>query len=356
MSGNTPISQAIDVQNRLHRYVGLLVNGHVSTPLQLATALVSKRYAHMWDVKQVISEHSLFKQCCLVSSAVPEEIQIPYSAGKNKYVIRMIEALEPLEDDLLGAYIHGSLGTYEEITYSDFDALVVIRDSALESEDRLSRLAIKLGSLQKIMLQHDPLQHHGWFVLVETDFSFYCDAYFPRELFRHAKSMLQNHGTKIQITTRDSSVESLDIFMSLCNSISLRIDRGDYPRALYELKSLLSEVMLLPALYIQLRDGNAVYKKYSFDLARADFTENSWEIMDRISAIRAGWNYAVPWHRTISRTLPAPLSRIGMRYLSPSIPDALSVHLNKKFYSDIVQFVIHMRQTLTDKPGGNPGC
>jgi hypothetical protein len=168
--------------------------------------------------------------------------------------------------------------------------------------------------------------------------------------------MLRDQGTTVRVTARDSQTESLGIFVSLCDHITTRLHHGRFPRTLYELKSLLSEVMILPALYVQLKSGNAVYKKYSYDLARADFSERTWEIMEKISAIRAGWNYDVPWHRTISRTLPAPLSRIGMRYLSPSIPDALSVHLNKKFYSDIVQFVIHMRQTLTDKPGGNPGC
>lgn len=354
MSGSIEIKQVAEAQNHLHRDLGSLINGCASSRLEFAAALLSRRFARLRRANQTILEHRLFRRSLPTLLAEAEEIQVPPYEGSNKHVLNMIEALEPLNDDLLGAYVHGSLGTYEEIGYSDFDALVVIRDEVFDSQHRLAGLAAKLSSLQKIMFRFDPLQHHGWFVLVEADLGFYCDAYFPRELFKYAKSLFRNQGTEICLTARDSFTESSEIFMTLCHSILSRIDRGHFPRTLYGLKSLLSEVMILPALYVHLRDGNAVYKKYSFDLASADFTTESWEIMRKISAIRAGWNYIVPRYRTTGRSLPPPLSQVCMRLLSPPIPDALAVRLNKEFYSRISQLIAQMRQALVSRTESRP--
>ncbi len=59
----------------------------------------------------------------------------------------MTRKLSTVKDDLFGAYVHGSLGTYEEIGYSDFDALVIIKDDVFHSRQRLAALAAELGPI-----------------------------------------------------------------------------------------------------------------------------------------------------------------------------------------------------------------
>ena len=63
-------------------------------------------------------------------------------------------------DTVIGI-IHGSLGTDEDIAYSDFDALVIIRQIAFRDPRLLADICQKLTDLQRIMFLQDPLQHHG---------------------------------------------------------------------------------------------------------------------------------------------------------------------------------------------------
>ena len=60
----------------------------------------------------------------------------------------MTRKLSTVKDDLFGAYVHGSLGNHEETGYSDFDALVIIKDNVFHSRHRLAALATKLGAMR----------------------------------------------------------------------------------------------------------------------------------------------------------------------------------------------------------------
>jgi hypothetical protein len=51
--------------------------------------------------------------------------------------------------------------------------------------------------------------------------------------------------------------------------------------------------MLLPAIYLQAKTGNGIFKKDSFEVLRKEMG-NEFAIMDIISAIRRDWNYKAP--------------------------------------------------------------
>lgn len=56
------------------------------------------------------------------------DINIDVYKGKNKHVLNMMSYLEKyLKDDLVGAYVHRSLGTYEKLFYSDFAKLAILK-------------------------------------------------------------------------------------------------------------------------------------------------------------------------------------------------------------------------------------
>src|SRR5512137_1313734 len=102
-----------------------------------------------------------------------DHVSIEAYQGKNKHVLQMMEFLSDFQDDLVGAYLHGSLGTYEEGPFSDFDALVILKNDVLATPERLSRAAHRIYTAQSIMFDFDPLQHHGWVVLSEADLRSY---------------------------------------------------------------------------------------------------------------------------------------------------------------------------------------
>jgi predicted nucleotidyltransferase len=268
---------------------------------------------------------------------LPEEIssnhvKIELYQGKNSHVSKMMTFLSDLKDDLFGAYLHGSLGTYEEVPFSDFDALVIIKDEVFEKPDRLARLALKLNSAQAIMFDFDPLQHHGWFVLTEADLKSHPEDYFPIELFRYAKSLLPDQGLELRIQTQDSSKSIRQSFDNLIQSAAKLIARNKSRKTLYQLKILLSQFMLLPTLYVEIRDRKGIYKKFSFEAARGDFDVESWLIMEEVSLIREQWFFEISpfWRGWITK--PTKMSRSIVRTYLPRIPDGIEMKLTEEFY------------------------
>jgi hypothetical protein len=321
------MSDFFQMQNSYHQVLETYVNGALFSKRDVLLAFLSPRLPLLLH-----SASASKKFICLKTTPYPapmESIAInidPYG-GNNPFVLKMMGFLrDNLADDVHGAYVHGSLGTYEEIPYSDFDALVILRDEILSCPRHLRRVAFRLGTARSIMYEFDPLQHHGWFVLTERDLECFPEHFFPIQLFRNSKSLLPGVGTKLRIGVRESRIEANRMFKSLGESLLRQLDRKHRPRNLYQLKSLLSRFMLLPALYIHARDGAGVFKRESFDLARVDFSTAEWGVMDEISEVRKTWEpqaagrppFPFSLHSALFRWLSKryesgrPLERYGM--------------------------------------------
>jgi predicted nucleotidyltransferase len=248
-----------------------------------------------------------------------------------------------LGDDVTGAYVHGSVGTYEETAYSDFDALVILSMDVFESPGRLIRVADRLRRAKTIMYEFDPLQHHGWFVLTEDDLSFHCEAHFPAALFRHCKSLIEDKGRRVSIASRDSRREIDDILKAVAGSVVDKLERGKQPENVYQLKCLTSEFMLLPALHVQRKTAAGEYKKYCFDEARRDFSPEVWQIMDEVSQLRLEWDYRLrPWQRRIA-TREHVLRDLYVRNQAPAIPGHMQARLTPDFYANMLRLAIQFR-------------
>ncbi len=224
---------------------------------------------------------------------------VPYT-GENAAVKSMMNYLDKnLNTDLVGAYIHGSLATGEEIAYSDFDALVIIKDEVFENKQRFIKVCRKLNASLRIMYEYDPLQHHGWFVLCESHLKNYPVTFFPPQLFPYSKSLLSSSGRQLHInfenTACDFKIPAINLITELEKKLSLR----NIPENAFQLKSILSEFMLLPAFFYQAKNSKSIYKKFSFTETKKYFTEQEWVIMDTVSEIRKNWRKPVFRNRII---------------------------------------------------------
>ena len=190
--------------------------------------------------------------------------------GENSFVREMeLQLRQQLNDDLL-------------------DAMVLLKDEVFENQHRLVRVAKTLHDLRRIMYKMDPLQHHGWFVLTESGLRNFPVLYFPPALFAHSKSLLHERGSNLAIRYSGHH-DFRKPLVRLCRSLEQKLS-SPLPADLYAIKNLLSEFMLLPALYVQARDRKGMYKKFSFDAARPDFAPASWQAMDVVSSIRSDWD------------------------------------------------------------------
>jgi len=262
--------------------------------------------------------------------------------GKNIFVGEMMKYLEEnVQEDIVGAYVHGSFGTYEEINYSDFDGLVILKDEVIKNGNRLANVVRHLSETRKFMLQIDPLQHHGWFVLTESDLNNYPQTLFPSELFQYAKSLFNDQGRELNLRIDYDKQDYSASFIRLCKSIERKLTAKKYPQNMYELKNLLSEFMLLPALYIQSRDKKGVFKKFSFEEARKDFSQQQWRIMDEVSLVRQQWKMQERKRKLLTHT--RLLSFNMAKILSPAIPKELNQRMDDKFYQSMLDFTKAIR-------------
>jgi len=339
-----------EIGTRYREYCGSLtrfVNGGCLSRYDRLLSLVLPGFPYRRNADHILREKERLEACDFSGTlqTVPVAVQ-PYT-GRNKHVIRMADYLENhLKDDLLAAFVAGSLGTGEEIRYSDFDGIVILKDVVFDSRGRLIAAARRLNKALHIMLDFDPLQHHGWFVLAESELRRFPDFYFPVSLLEYSRSIPGNKGFVQDVQVYRSDKEFRRSFRELSDGFSRSLRAIREPLDMYGLKSVLSQFMLLPSFYIQARTGIAIFKKFSFEEARKDFTESEWSIMEEVSNIREEWGYELtPWKRRIM-TNPDPFMRRVSRRLSPKVPRKTREQLTPDFFKRMENLAYRMRERI----------
>jgi len=259
----------------------------------------------------------------------PIQVTIPPYEGKNRNVLGLVNALQK-EQGISSVILQGSLATDEEIPYSDFDALVIIEDAVFNNPKVLMSLVVRLQLLSKFMYQHDPLQHHGWFVTTEKLLNHHLDDFFPAVIFDHSRVLYPARASELKLNLVKDPSAFLYHLNNTVAGIEREIASGQYLKNMYELKSTLSKFMLLPALYMQVCKGEGVYKKDSFELARADFKAEEWNIMDEISSIRKDWNQKMAgWRKWLIKAHPSWSRKMAKR-VAPTVAADLQARVKDK--------------------------
>lgn len=263
--------------------------------------------------------------------------------GNHTGVLKMMNYLKPFEKELHSVVLHGSLASNEQIPYSDFDGLIIVRNEVLTDKKRLVNLAKAITQSRGIMHEIDPFQHHGWFVLTSKDLQDYPSEFLPPEVLESACSLLGEQDLTLSVRRKPDYYTPVKTMCRRIRKLTLTRYR---PKTMYQLKSLMSEFMLLPALYLQARDQKGVQKKYSFKLAASDFNPKVWSIMDEVSALRSGWPAADSYGdlRNFRK-----IGYIWMQYRKrkgPLIPGHISSGLNDDFYCRMAELANQVEVNL----------
>ena len=184
------------------------------------------------------------------------------------------------------------------------------------------------------MYRMDPLQHHGWFALTESSLLNFPLLYFPMELLSWSKSILHAKAHQLHVRYSKDHDYSLPLHR-LCGSLERKLS-APLPQRLYALKNMLSEFMLLPALYVQARDRKGMYKKFSFEAARPDFATASWQVMDSISSIRSDWELLMKEGGLSLESL----------HMDTSVPDSLKSRLDGKCLEAMQRLVQEVKEKI----------
>ncbi|HNQ61387.1 MAG TPA: hypothetical protein PKJ62_03270 [Bacteroidia bacterium] len=274
-----------------------------------------------------------------------QTLTIPAYDGNNQDVRTMMESLKEMEDDIYAAFVHGSIATNEEINFSDFDGLIIIRNEVFGDKNRLKLLAGKINKTRAIMHRIDPLQHHGWFILAERDLLDYPVGYLPPEVLAYSKSLLPASDFELSFVVR-TKADYFGPVKNICRRIRKISKVSNRPKTLYQLKSVLSEFMMLPTLYIQARDQRGIFKKFSFTAAAADFNQNTWSIMEDVSRIRQEWP---KFENQAELRKFRKIGYIWMKYrkkMGPPIPGQFVARLNDDFYNRMAELANQVEVNL----------
>lgn len=196
-------------------------------------------------------------------------------------------AQRALADEVAGFYLHGSLSTLDYTDYSDVDDFIVVRRETVLSPEALARCAAHCLEASRFLYEHDLLHHHRHYAVTEIDLRRYPPAYLPPEVLRYATAMLGP--TTLRLRPRDSSASHRAALRSLARGLAALGDPARAAANIWQLKTLVSTVLLLPVIYLETL-GTYCYKKFSFDLARPAFGP-AWTTVELASQIRMTWRY-----------------------------------------------------------------
>ena len=273
------------------------------------------------------------------------KINLPEYHGSNICLIGLRQQLLTIRNELVTVLIHGSQADGLTTGYSDVDALVVLRNEVFHRPDELARIAAVLSDSRKWFHQIDPLQHHGWFVAVESDFNHYSEKILPLEVIKEAVVLLGDRQLEFRYQSHDRQ-HYVKMAHHILNHLEDKLSKLRLPNQLFAFKSLLSEFMMLPVLYRQAKTGQGCSKRDSFKLAATDFTEREWAIMEKVSAVRKEWKFK-PANQTKKILLSTSGFSWKLRKKWPiSVPDAIKNQFDDNSCLEMLHFIRTMRASL----------
>jgi len=241
-----------------------------------------------------------------------------YNKKDFEYLKPVIElkdfANDSLRDFVVDMHIHGSIATRDYVKgWSDLDTLIIIKKGVINDAELLAELRKILYKSKKYFYLVDPLQHHGHMAVTEYDMGYYCQAFFPLVLFDYSKSVF---GSKyLNFGVRDDKAERMGRFHAFSGYFKSLYSGRIKSMGCYELKFLLHMISLFPTMYLQAK-GMHVYKKFSFGIAKRDFSKSEWNPIEAATGIRSRWNAPakIPFTAIASRINPLLAYQANAKY------------------------------------------
>lgn len=226
--------------------------------------------------------------------------------------------------------VHGSCADDTVIPYSDFDGLLIVKDEYVNSRE-LDRFKSESMAL---ILQFDPLQHHGWFEIQESKLNNYSPTFLPKEVLLKAKWIYSEQQQLNLELKEEPDTDFSKPLQVLLKGLKKKHQAGWRPKNMYQLKSFLSEIMLLPTFAFTSKHRKGIYKRDSFVAAKELFSASEWSVIERASEIRLNWSYSLNTLQRVILTRPEGLFRkMTKRIAAPAIPRELEP--TARFYANL---------------------
>lgn len=190
---------------------------------------------------------------------------------------------------VVAALVHGSIGSSEETAYSDFDGVLIIDPQRIDSRKEARALVRLIRKSEALMLEQDSLQHHGWSILLKSELLNYPDDELPFVLIRNSRSLYPLQEVMVQACIHTAQMDYKRGLQHLLQSVARKNRIGSFASDMYCAKQYFSELLLLPALYLQARYNEPIWKKDSFTRIQHELEAEHLELIAEISAVRERW-------------------------------------------------------------------
>ena len=274
------------------------------------------------------------------------QITIPSYDGALPLVHQIATLVESKYSEVFYAVIvHGSVATNEVIPYSDFDGLLIVKDEFVKSK----ALASFKNESMKMMLRFDPLQHHGWFQIKESDLQYYPEDYLPVSTLKYSKCIYPKVSSlKLDLKLRDT-IDYKKGLIAMINQFEWRDKSNWKPQNSYQLKSVLSQIMLMPCLYFSMIHNDGIFKRDSFDVVREHFSDSEWMPIATATYIRNHWEYQTNGFQTFLLHQPNKhIRKLATRFFAPKIAEQIQEKLGDAFYVNLRLMVSKIKKELCD--------
>ncbi|MFN0187744.1 MAG: hypothetical protein ACKVQV_03505 [Bacteroidia bacterium] len=256
--------------------------------------------------------------------------------GRNS-VIKLIQQRlqESSLSSIKAAIVHGSIGDGNEISYSDLDGILIIDPKEIRSAKHLFELHQLIKKTEELFFKQDALQHHGWAIFLMNDFLDFKDHLFPIDLIQNGKTFYAAKGLSLEVRVSSERDQYQIVLQNLCTSIAHKTSHLSTLKNQYIFKNLLSEIMLLPAAFLQAQYSKTISKKESYSILKSDFPAMDSTILDWASDIRKNWvqdpiNYKTQLFHQFKRA-GFPIS-----FLAPNTPENIRVQLDESWKNKVI--------------------
>ncbi len=276
-------------------------------------------------------------------------ISLKYNPNfQNEKIIELLSSLieNEFSDVFLAVLAHGSVATNEQIAYSDFDGLLIVKEEFKDSQILINFL----DKSRKIICEFDCLQHHDWFILHENILMEYPQHYFPVELFAYSELIYPINDIEIDFKF-SKNINFQKPFEDLVFGIKKKITSQFQAKNDFQLKSYMSEIMLLPTFFLQAKYKRGFYKKDSFSLIKNETSSAFLDVIDLLSEKRIAWkkdkvNYFV---KKMLSSQNLKVRKFAHNYLMPKVNVKNFSCFKLNFNSKVLLLINELEQKLQDE-------
>ena len=156
--------------------------------------------------------------------------------------------------------------------YSDLDIMIILSKKVFESIKNIKKCRKEVIKASKQLYLHDPTQHHGFFIFTLSELLFYPEAVYPTVL--HEFSSIITGKTNLSYSFTNDLLEKRVFLYRSINKLISFIETDINQFDLFKAKDFISQVTLLPVLYIQYK-GVYIYKRDAFQYLEKYFNNTS---------------------------------------------------------------------------------